>query len=161
MASSGDLPLDEALAYIDIGGVAMLRAAAKNFTDVTVVCLPQQYEDVLTDLEQNDGATSLALRQRLALETFQHTAAYDGAISAHLHAASSAESEASRFARRETLVLNRERALRYGENPHQGGGTVRLGSGCASEPDSKPVNCTARNCPSTLPRRRLPAHLAG
>ncbi|MCY4514509.1 MAG: bifunctional phosphoribosylaminoimidazolecarboxamide formyltransferase/IMP cyclohydrolase, partial [Candidatus Tectomicrobia bacterium] len=87
MTGNGDLSLDEALAYIDIGGVAMLRAAAKNFSDVTVVCLPHQYEDVLTDLEQNNGATSLALRQRLALETFQHTAAYDGAISAHLHAA--------------------------------------------------------------------------
>ena len=94
MTGNGDLPLDEALAYIDIGGVAMLRAAAKNFTDVSVVCLPHQYDDVLTDLQQNDGATSLALRQRLALETFRHTAAYDAAISTYLHAANFAESEA-------------------------------------------------------------------
>ena len=120
MTGSGDLSVDEALAYIDIGGVAMLRAAAKNFTDVTVVCLPDQYGGVLADLQQNDGATSLALRRRLALETFQHTAAYDAAISTYLHAAGSAESQATPFPRRETLVLKRERALRYGENPHQG-----------------------------------------
>ena len=138
MTANGGLPLDEALAYIDIGGVAMLRAAAKNFTDVTAVCLPHQYDDVLTDLEQNDGATSLALRQRLALETFQHTAAYDGAISAHFQAASSAESEAPRFARRETLVLNRERALRYGENPHQGAALY------ASVPAARPNLIEAR-----------------
>ena len=120
MAGNDRLSLDEALDYIDIGGVAMLRAAAKNFTDVTVVCLPDQYVDVLTDLEQNDGGTSLALRRRLALEAFQRTAAYDAAISAHLHTASSAESDSPRFARQETLVLNRQRTLRYGENPHQG-----------------------------------------
>ena len=119
MAGNDNLSLDQALAYIDIGGVAMLRAAAKNFNDVTVVCRPDQYGDVLTDMQQNDGANSHALRQRLALETFQHTAAYDAAISRYLHAANSVESESPPFARRETLVLNRERALRYGENPHQ------------------------------------------
>lgn len=119
MTENGNLSLDEALSYIDIGGVAMLRAAAKNFADVTVVCQPYDYDEVLTDLRQNDGATSLPLRQRLALETFQHTAAYDAAISAYLHAAGSAQAEASPFARQETLVLRRERALRYGENPHQ------------------------------------------
>ena len=115
MTGNGGLSLDEALAYIDIGGVAMLRAAAKNFADVTVVCAPRQYGDVLADLQQNDGATSLPLRRRLALETFQHTAAYDAAISTYLRAADDADA----FARQETLVLRRERALRYGENPHQ------------------------------------------
>lgn len=117
---NGDLSLEEALAYIDIGGVAMLRAAAKNFTDVTVVCGPHQYDEVLADLGQHDGATGLPLRRRLALETFQRTAAYDAAISSYLHAADSSEADASSpFARQETLVLRRERALRYGENPHQ------------------------------------------
>ena len=117
MTGNGDLSLDEALSYIDIGGVAMLRAAAKNFADVTVVCHPHQYDEVLADLKQNDGATSFTLRHRLALETFQHTAAYDAAISTYLHAA---DPEAPPFAQRETLVLRRQRALRYGENPHQG-----------------------------------------
>ena len=120
MTGSGDLSLDEALSYIDIGGVAMLRAAAKNFVDVTVVCSPHQYDEVLADLRQNDGAASLTLRQRLALETFQHTAAYDAAVSTYLHAASHTQADAPPFARQETLVLRRERALRYGENPHQG-----------------------------------------
>ena len=117
MTGNGDLSLDEALSYIDIGGVAMLRAAAKNFADVTVVCHPHQYDEVLADLKQNDGATSFTLRHRLALEAFQHTAAYDAAISTYLHAA---DPEAPPFAQRETLVLRRQRALRYGENPHQG-----------------------------------------
>jgi phosphoribosylaminoimidazolecarboxamide formyltransferase/IMP cyclohydrolase len=116
---SGSLSLDEALSYIDIGGVAMLRAAAKNFAAVTVACAPCQYDEVVADLQQNDGATSRPLRQRLALETFRHTAAYDAAISAYLHAAAPAQADASSFAERETLVLRRERGLRYGENPHQ------------------------------------------
>ena len=120
MTGNGDLSLDEALSYIDIGGVAMLRAAAKNFADVTVVCQPNQYDEVLADLKQNDGITSLPLRHRLALETFQHTAAYDAAISTYLHAAGNEQADATSFARQETLVLRRERALRYGENPHQG-----------------------------------------
>ena len=119
MAINANLSLNEALSYIDIGGVAMLRAAAKNFTDVTVVCAPRQYDDVLTDLQQNDGAASLPLRRRLALETFQHTAAYDAAIGTYLHTTEPTEADASPFARQETLVLRRERGLRYGENPHQ------------------------------------------
>lgn len=119
MAGSGNLSVDEALAYIDIGGVALLRAAAKNFADVTVVCAPHQYDAVLADLRQNDGATRPTLRQRLALETFQHTAAYDAAIGAYLHAAEAVDADVSLFARQETLVLHRERSLRYGENPHQ------------------------------------------
>ena len=119
MTGNGNLSLEEALAYIDIGGVAMLRAAAKNFTDVTVVCAPHQYDEVLADLRQHDGATGLALRRRLALETFRQTAAYDAAISTYLHDAESTEADPSPFARQETLVLRRERALRYGENPHQ------------------------------------------
>ncbi len=120
MTGSGALSLDEAISYIDIGGVAMLRAAAKNFADVTVVCQPNQYDEVLADLKQNDGITSLPLRYRLALETFQHTAAYDAAISTYLHATGPEQADATSFARQETLVLRRERALRYGENPHQG-----------------------------------------
>ena len=139
MTGNGDLSLDEALSYIDIGGVAMLRAAAKNFADVTVVCAPYQYDEVLADLQQNDGTTSLTLRHRLALEAFQCTASYDTAIEtflqdvgpdlrkvanlgidvSHMETASRTQPDASPFARQETLVLRRERALRYGENPHQ------------------------------------------
>lgn len=119
MAGNSDLDLDDVLSYIDIGGVAMLRAAAKNFADVTVVCQPHQYNEVLADLRQNDGATRLSLRQRLALETFQHSAAYDAAVSTYLRTVVHDQADAPPFARQETLILHRERALRYGENPHQ------------------------------------------
>lgn len=77
--------LTAALEHIDIGGPTLLRAAAKNFPDVTVVCDPGQYGAVLAELQQHGGATSLALRRRLALEAFRRTAAYDSAISAYLH----------------------------------------------------------------------------
>jgi phosphoribosylaminoimidazolecarboxamide formyltransferase/IMP cyclohydrolase len=113
------LPLAEALEYIDIGGVAMLRAAAKNFAHVTVVCDPRQYDTVLGDLRQHEGATSDALRQRLAFEAFQRTATYDQAIQEYLHRSSDDSAAQRDFAAQETLVLHRVRELRYGENPHQ------------------------------------------
>jgi phosphoribosylaminoimidazolecarboxamide formyltransferase/IMP cyclohydrolase len=76
--------LATALEHIDIGGPTMLRAAAKNFPDVTVVCDPGLYDVVVAEVHQYGGATSFALRQRLALEAFRRTAAYDSAISAYL-----------------------------------------------------------------------------
>jgi phosphoribosylaminoimidazolecarboxamide formyltransferase/IMP cyclohydrolase len=121
--------LDEAGAVeeIDIGGVALLRAAAKNFADVIVVHDPRQYEEVLRALEA--GGASLEQRRGWALETFARTASYDAAI-------------ASELSRRRTpdepppahvIALARVRPLRYGENPHQAaalyaraGGTARL-----------------------------------
>jgi phosphoribosylaminoimidazolecarboxamide formyltransferase/IMP cyclohydrolase len=78
------LSLEAILEYIDIGGVALLRAAAKNFPDVTVVCDPQQYDALCTELHQHGGAVSAALRQRFAYAAFQRTAAYDGAICNYL-----------------------------------------------------------------------------
>ncbi len=79
-----EVALATALEHIDIGGPTILRAAAKNFPDVAVVCDPQQYGTVLAELRQHDGATSRALRQQLALAAFQRTAAYDAAIVAYL-----------------------------------------------------------------------------
>lgn len=112
--ASGTLSRDEMLEYIDIGGPAMLRSAAKNWPDVTVVCSPEQYADVLADLQQHDGATTTALRQRLALQTFQRTAAYDAAIAMYLQ-----QESPEPFPHRLTLPLQHVRTLRYGENPHQ------------------------------------------
>lgn len=74
--------LAEALEQIDIGGVALLRAAAKNFPDVTVVCDPVDYGEVLQALQ--DNCLDQTLRRRLALKAFQHTAAYDTAIADYL-----------------------------------------------------------------------------
>lgn len=116
---AGAVALDIALEHIDVGGVAMLRAAAKNFGDVTVVCDPRQYDMVLADLRQYGGATSQALRQCLALAAFQRTAAYDGAISAYLQDVGSGQETEEAFAVHQTMALRQLHTLRYGENPHQ------------------------------------------
>ncbi len=104
--------LEEAIEQIDIGGPAMLRSAAKNHRDVTVVVDPADYEDVLETMDKNEGCTTLKLREQLAVKVFLRTAAYDAAIGAYLNRAQ--ESTGS-FA----LSLPLERKLRYGENPHQ------------------------------------------
>lgn len=72
--------LEEAIENIDIGGPAMLRGAAKNYKHVTVVCNPSLYEAVIATMRANEGATTLELRQHLALEVFSYTSQYDNAI---------------------------------------------------------------------------------
>src|SRR5881396_654682 len=79
-----DITLEEAIEQIDIGGPAMIRSAAKNFSAVTVVVSPSDYGEVINDLQTNSGATSLQLRRDLALAAFQRTGMYDGLISAYL-----------------------------------------------------------------------------
>jgi phosphoribosylaminoimidazolecarboxamide formyltransferase/IMP cyclohydrolase len=79
-----DVTLEEAVEQIDIGGPSMVRSAAKNHADVAVVVSPQSYEEVLSELKIHDGATSLALRRRLALNAFLRTARYDAAVSVYL-----------------------------------------------------------------------------
>ena len=78
-----DVTIEEAIEEIDIGGVALLRAAAKNFQRVGVVSSPEDYPAVLSELGTS-GALSEATRKRLALRAFQHTASYDAAISSYL-----------------------------------------------------------------------------
>ncbi|MCX7868686.1 MAG: bifunctional phosphoribosylaminoimidazolecarboxamide formyltransferase/IMP cyclohydrolase [Terrimicrobiaceae bacterium] len=107
-----DVPLDEAIEQIDIGGPAMIRSAAKNYRSVTVVTDPADYAEVLKTLEEQDGATDLALRERLAIKAFSLTAAYDRAIATYLNR----EQETSGEFR---IELPLEARLRYGENPHQ------------------------------------------
>jgi len=108
-----DVTLEEAIEQIDIGGVTLLRAAAKNFAAVIVVSRPEDYEDVLGEL-RTMGATSLETRRRLALVAFQQTALYDSAIADYLR-----RDAAEVFPADLTLGLRRLRTLRYGENPHQ------------------------------------------
>jgi phosphoribosylaminoimidazolecarboxamide formyltransferase/IMP cyclohydrolase len=79
--------LAEAIEQIDIGGPAMVRSSAKNHADVAVVVSPDAYGEVSTELERHGGATTLALRRRLALHAFSRTARYDMAVSAYLSAA--------------------------------------------------------------------------
>lgn len=106
--------LEQAIEKIDIGGVTLIRAAAKNFASVTVLARPEEYEETLVEL-QTTGAISLETRQRLANIAFQVTALYDIAISTYLRRGQ----ENMAFPEQVTLGLRRLRKLRYGENPHQ------------------------------------------
>lgn len=110
--------LPEAIEQIDIGGPALIRAAAKNYAHVSVLCSPNQYETYLQDLRQNQGQTSLAFRQASAQQAFLHTATYDQAIAAYLHEQVSNEAE-SPLPTQLTLSGQQLQLLRYGENPHQ------------------------------------------
>jgi phosphoribosylaminoimidazolecarboxamide formyltransferase/IMP cyclohydrolase len=113
----------EAIEQIDIGGPAMLRAAAKNFRSVVVVPSPSFYEGVASELEL--GEVSLEMRRRLALETLRRTAEYDAAIARWLagrtegETTNGAASRDKRFPEVLTRRYERELSLRYGENPHQ------------------------------------------
>jgi len=108
-----DATLEDAVENIDIGGVALLRAAAKNFARVTVICDPADYARVLEAIRQD--ALSLDLRRELAYKAFAYTAAYDAAIRDYL-APPVAPDEPPAHLR---LALTRIQTLRYGENPHQ------------------------------------------
>ncbi len=105
---------DECIENIDIGGPAMIRAAAKNHASVTVVVDAADYEAVLEEIAANDGATALATRQRLAAKAYARTAAYDAAISTWFAGALHETSPEFR-----AFGGRRLQALRYGENPHQ------------------------------------------
>ena len=114
--------LDDAAAVeeIDIGGVALLRAAAKNFADVTVVHDPSQYGAVLTALRS--GGSTLDQRRGWALAAFARTARYDSAIAAELARRAAGETDEERAGDPPDVyvtALERVRGLRYGENPHQ------------------------------------------
>jgi phosphoribosylaminoimidazolecarboxamide formyltransferase/IMP cyclohydrolase len=107
-----DVTLEEAIENIDIGGPSMLRSAAKNYRSVTVVVDPEDYSTVLENMRDNEGATTLKLRERLGIKVFVTTAKYDGAIANYLNQEQEASSSLS-------VSLPCAARLRYGENPHQ------------------------------------------
>jgi len=126
------------LGYIDIGGPSLIRAAAKNHPDVNVLVNPAQYDAFLQELKLGDGVSSLPFRQKLAVEAFQRTAAYDAIIQGHLAKsfqlpgpalapllpqnttqANSSNDSASTLPETLPLSLVKTADLRYGENPHQ------------------------------------------
>ena len=118
---AGGAPEREAIEQIDIGGPAMLRAAAKNFHSVTVVPSSAFYEEVLNALE-GEGLVPEPMRRRLALAAFRRTARYDASISSWLNKQveeGTESSEADKFPERRTIDYERVSSLRYGENPHQ------------------------------------------
>ena len=108
---------------IDIGGPALIRAAAKNHRFVAVASAPAHLDDIRVEME-TDGATPLALRRRLAAEAYGHTAAYDAAVANWF-----AERTGAAFPPRLALPGVRRQALRYGENPHQAAAFYTDGSG--------------------------------
>jgi phosphoribosylaminoimidazolecarboxamide formyltransferase / IMP cyclohydrolase len=112
---------DDAVEQIDIGGPAMVRAAAKNFHSVAVVVDPQRYEEVVKEI-QRDGEVTEETRRSLAREAFAHTASYDAAISAYF-------SRQGDFPQKLLLAGQKVLDLRYGENPHQNAAFYRTGTG--------------------------------
>ncbi len=116
-ASRPGVPLEEVLEQIDIGGPALIRAAAKNFPHVLVVVDPEDYEPLLDMLRE--GEVPLSVRRRLAAKAFQHVAAYDTLIAQYLR-------EEEPFPSQLTLALEKAQDLRYGENPHQRAALYRL-----------------------------------
>jgi len=113
-----DCTLADAIENIDVGGPAMLRAAAKNHEHVAVVVDPTDYAEILEALSH--GGTTLALRRKLAAKAYAHTARYDGAIANWLGARPDSE-RIEPFAPTLHLSFDLKQTLRYGENPHQGG----------------------------------------
>jgi len=121
-----DCSYDDAVENIDIGGPAMLRAAAKNHADVAVLVDPADYTPALEELRR-DAALSFGMRQRLAAKAFAHTAAYDAMVAKYLTGqvqgaqAGPPDSDAPASGYPQELVLRFEKKfdLRYGENPHQ------------------------------------------
>ncbi len=109
--------LEDAIENIDIGGPTMLRSAAKNNKFVTVLVDPADYESVIAEMKQNSGEVSVATNFQLGVKVYQHTAAYDGAISNWLGKRTS--EDAADFAPTLTLQFQKSQGMRYGENPHQ------------------------------------------
>ena len=105
---------DTCVENIDIGGPAMIRAAAKNHGFVNVVVDLEDYAPLLDELETHDGGTTLAFRQKLAMTAYSRTAAYDSAVSTWM-----AAQQNDTAPRRRTVAGTLAQVLRYGENPHQ------------------------------------------
>jgi phosphoribosylaminoimidazolecarboxamide formyltransferase / IMP cyclohydrolase len=108
---------EEAIENIDIGGPAMLRAAAKNHESVLVVVDPQDYSTVLNELDTHRGGSDIATRARLAAKAFAHTARYDTMVAGWL--ARQQRSAGDEFPATLPLIFDKVQDLRYGENPHQ------------------------------------------
>ena len=138
--------LAEAVEQIDVGGVALLRAAAKNFAHVAVVSQPDQYAAVLEALRRGQGTVPDALSQELAVAAFHLTGAYDALISEYLGTSHGAAVARSAFPETASIRLERRQVLRYGENPHQRGawyvpaGTTASGLGTLTQLQGKELS---------------------
>lgn len=111
--------MEDAIENIDIGGPSMLRSAAKNWVDVTVVCNPDDYDQILNEIRAS-GNTEKATRLRLSAEAYTHTAQYDAMIAAYMRAQAGLDEKLF-------LEFDLVQSLRYGENPHQSAKFYREG----------------------------------
>jgi phosphoribosylaminoimidazolecarboxamide formyltransferase/IMP cyclohydrolase len=99
---------------IDVGGPTMVRAAAKNYNDVTVITSSDQYSELISEIEKNKGSTSIEFREKMSLEAFSETAYYDAVISNYFNKIKNND-----FPKKKIIYGNLIEKLRYGENPHQ------------------------------------------
>ncbi len=118
VAAKKETAFFEAIENIDIGGPAMLRAAAKNHASVTVLTDPEDYGAVLVELRENNGKISPETNFRLAAKAFSYVSRYDAAISNYLFSIEP-DGEKNPLPKTYTLYLEKKLNLRYGENPHQ------------------------------------------
>ncbi|MXV78495.1 bifunctional phosphoribosylaminoimidazolecarboxamide formyltransferase/IMP cyclohydrolase [Candidatus Poribacteria bacterium] len=126
-----DVTLSEAIENIDIGGPTMIRAAAKNYKHVAVLTNPEQYQEIINDLDSQDGCLTEERRFGLAKTAFLHTAHYDSAIATYLTNTENRDE----FDDVLTLTYRKAESLRYGENPHQKAAFYRT--------DTSPAPCAA------------------
>ena len=99
---------------IDVGGPTMVRAAAKNYNDVTVITSSEQYDGLINEIKKNKGYTSYDFREKMSLEAFSETAYYDAVISNYFN-----KIKKNNFPKKKVYYGNLIEKLRYGENPHQ------------------------------------------
>jgi phosphoribosylaminoimidazolecarboxamide formyltransferase/IMP cyclohydrolase len=99
---------------IDVGGPTIVRAAAKNYNDVTVITSSHQYSELINEMEKNKGSTSIEFREKMSLEAFSETAYYDAVISNYFN-----KIKNNNFPKKKIIYGNLIEKLRYGENPHQ------------------------------------------
>ena len=101
---------------IDVGGPTMVRAAAKNYNDVTVITSPNQYGELINEIKKNNGCTSLEFRKKMSSEAFSETAYYDAVIANYFN-----KINQNIFPKKKVIYVNLIKKVRYGENPHQEG----------------------------------------
>jgi phosphoribosylaminoimidazolecarboxamide formyltransferase/IMP cyclohydrolase len=112
-----DVALEDAIEQIDIGGVALIRSAAKNFSDVAVVVNPSKYELIIEELKNNNSELTRETRFRLSVEAYKYTSMYDSAI--HNYLLQLTKPASTEFPNELNLTYTKVMDLRYGENPHQ------------------------------------------
>jgi phosphoribosylaminoimidazolecarboxamide formyltransferase/IMP cyclohydrolase len=129
-----NVSIEDVIENIDIGGPTLIRAAAKNYTDVVVLTSPIQYPEILACLQSKKGIT-LEQRQTLAIQAYAHTAQYDTIISQYLRTRWTKEILPKEY----TVTMRKLQEMRYGENPHQKGAFYQ-----AVPPSSEPCVATAK-----------------